>query len=73
MIGYGGSGEISRRKATTGGFFMKAHICVDASGLVHTVIGTASNVAGVTLAPALVHGGRDRSLGDAGSAQIAPA
>jgi IS5 family transposase len=39
-------------------FGMKAHIGVDAaSRLVHTVIGTAGNVADVTQAHALLHGG----------------
>ena len=38
-------------------FGMKAHIGVDvASGLVHTVVGTAGNVADVTQAHALLHG-----------------
>ena len=38
-------------------FGMKAHIGVDAaSGLVHTVIGTAGNVSDVTQAHALLHG-----------------
>jgi transposase, IS5 family len=48
-------------------FGMKAHIGVDAaSGLVHTVIGTAGNVADVTQAHALLHGGEIAALGDAG-------
>jgi hypothetical protein len=38
-------------------FGMKAHIGVDAaSGLVHTLVGTAGNVADVTQAHALLHG-----------------
>jgi IS5 family transposase len=46
---------------------MKAHIGVDAaSSLVHTVIGTAGNVADVTQAHALLHGGEIAALGDAG-------
>ena len=48
-------------------FGMKAHVGVDAaSGLVHTVIGTAGNVADVTQAHALLHGGETVALGDAG-------
>jgi len=46
---------------------MKAHVSVDAaSGLVHTVIGTAGNVADVTQAHALLYGGETVVLGDAG-------
>jgi IS5 family transposase len=48
-------------------FGMKAHIGVDAaSGLVHTVNGTAGNVADVTQAHALLHGDERAALGDAG-------
>ena len=48
-------------------FGMKAHVGVDAtSGLVHTVIGTAGNVADVTQAHALLHGDEVAALGDAG-------
>ena len=48
-------------------FGMKAHIGVDAnSGLVHTVIGTAANVADVTQAHALLHGNETAVFGDAG-------
>ena len=48
-------------------FGMKAHIGVDAaSGLVHTVVGTAGNVADVTQAHALLHGDEVAALGDAG-------
>lgn len=48
-------------------FGMKAHIGVDAaSGLVHTVVGTAGNVADVTQAHALLHGDEIAVLGDAG-------
>jgi IS5 family transposase len=48
-------------------FGMKANIGVDAaSGLVHTVIGTAGNVADVTQAHALLHGDERAALGDAG-------
>jgi IS5 family transposase len=46
---------------------MKAHIGVDtASGLVHTVVGTAGNVPDVTQAHALLHGDENAPLGDAG-------
>lgn len=48
-------------------FGMKAHVGVDAtSGLVHTVIGTAGNIADVTQAHALLHGDETAALGDAG-------
>jgi IS5 family transposase len=48
-------------------FGMKAHIGVNAaSGLVHTVVGTAGNVSDVTLAHALLHGEESAALGDAG-------
>ena len=48
-------------------FGLKAHIGVDAaSGLVHTVIGTAGNVADVSQAGALLHGDEVAAMGDAG-------
>ena len=48
-------------------FGMKAHIGVDVdSGLVHTLVGTAANVADVTQAHALLHGEERDVLGDAG-------
>ena len=48
-------------------FGMKAHIGVDAaSGLVHTVVGTAGNVSDMTQAHALLHGDETAALGDAG-------
>jgi IS5 family transposase len=48
-------------------FGMKAHVGVDAaSGLVHTVVGTAGNVADVTQAHALLHGDESAAFGDAG-------
>ncbi len=48
-------------------FGMKAHVGVDAaSGLAHTVIGTAGNVSDVTQACALLHGDESAALGDAG-------
>ncbi len=48
-------------------FGLKAHIGVDsASGLLHTVIGTAGNVSDVTQAHALLHGDEVAAMGDAG-------
>jgi len=48
-------------------FGMKAHVGVDmATGLVHSVVGTAGNVADVVQAHALLHGGEKAVLGDAG-------
>ena len=48
-------------------FGMKAHIGVDAaSGLVHSLIGTAGNVADITQAHALLHGEERHAHGDAG-------
>ena len=44
-------------------FGMKAHIGVDvASGLVHTVVGTAANEADITQTAALLHGAGGRCL-----------
>lgn len=55
------------KKGNAWHFGMKAHIGVDASsGLVHTVIGTAGNVADVAQAHALLHGAETFALGDAG-------
>ena len=55
------------RKGNDWHFGLKAHIGVDAaSGLVHTVIGTAGNVSDVTQAHALLHGDEVVVLGDAG-------
>ena len=48
-------------------FGMKAHIGVDAqSGLVHTVTGTAANVADISQAHALLHGQEKKVHADAG-------
>jgi IS5 family transposase len=48
-------------------FGMKAHIGVDAdSGLVHSVVGTAANVADVTQVDQLLHGEETHTAGDAG-------
>lgn len=55
------------KKGNNWHFGIKAHIGVDAaSGLVHTVVGTAGNVADVTQAHALLHGQETIALGDAG-------
>jgi IS5 family transposase len=46
---------------------MKAHAGVDmATGLVHSVVGTAGNVSDVTQTHALLHGDKKAVLGDAG-------
>lgn len=47
-------------------FGMKAHIGVDMTGIVHTVVGTAANVHDVTQAHALLHGEEEMVLGDSG-------
>lgn len=53
-------------------FGMKAHVGVDmASGLVHTIVGTAGNVADVSQAHALLHGEEEVALGDAGYQGVA--
>lgn len=53
-------------------FGMKCHVGVDmATGLVHTVVGTAGNVSDVTQAHALLHGGEKIVLGDAGYQGVA--
>jgi IS5 family transposase len=55
------------KKGNAWHFGMKAHIGVDAqSGLVHSVIGTAANVADITQAGALLHGDEEHAFGDAG-------
>lgn len=55
------------RKGNQWSFGMKAHIGVDRdSGLVHTVVGTAANVADVTQTAALLHGAEQVVHGDAG-------
>ena len=55
------------RKGNAWHFGMKAHIGVDlGTGLVHTVVGTAANVADVAQAHALLHGEEKLGLGDAG-------
>ncbi len=48
-------------------FGMKAHVGVDAaSGLVHSVVGTAANESDVSQAHALLHGHEEHAFGDAG-------
>ena len=48
-------------------FGMKAHIGTDAeSGLVHSVIATAANIADINVAAALLHGEETAAFGDAG-------
>ena len=60
------------RKGKQWYFGMKAHIGVDlGSGLVHTVVGTAANVADVAQAHALLHGQEKLGLGDAGYQGVA--
>src|SRR6201996_1778804 len=55
------------RKGNQWYFGMKAHVGVDAeSSLVHSVIGTAANVADVTKAHELLHGSETVAFGDAG-------
>lgn len=55
------------RKGNQWYFGMKAHVGVDAeSGLVHSVIGTAANIADVTQAHDLLHGREKVVFGDAG-------
>ena len=46
---------------------MKAHIAVDAaSGLMHTVVGTAANISDINIAGALLHGEEHAAFGDSG-------
>ncbi|CAM4022218.1 Transposase DDE domain protein [compost metagenome] len=48
-------------------FGMKSHIGVDAeSGLVHSLVGTAANVADITQVDQLLHGEETYVCGDAG-------
>ena len=55
------------KKGNAWHFGRKAHIGVDlGTGLVHTVVGTAANVADVAQAHALLHGEEKLGLGDAG-------
>ena len=60
------------RKGNAWHFGMKAHIGVDlGGGLVHTVVGTAANVADVSQAHLLLHGEEKLGLGDAGYQGVA--
>ena len=60
------------KKGNAWHFWMKAHIGVDAeSGLVHTVVGTAANVADVTRAQDLLHGDEEDVFADAGYQGVA--
>lgn len=53
-------------------FGKEAHVGIDmATGLVHTVVGTAGNVYDVTQAHALLHGGEKAVLGEAGYQGVA--
>jgi IS5 family transposase len=55
------------RKGNNWYFGMKAHIGVDAaSGLVHTVVGTAANVNDLNVAAQLLHGQEEAVFADAG-------
>src|SRR3546814_15302954 len=60
--------EMHQTKKGNNYFFgMKAHIGVDLhTGLVHSVVGTAANVADVTQVDGLLHGEEELVLGDAG-------
>jgi len=52
------------KKGSTWLFGIKAHVAVDAeSGLVHSVVGMAANVADVTQAGALLHGDETHAFG----------
>src|SRR4051812_18848002 len=56
-----------RPRRATNGTLAKAHIGVDvASGLVHTVTGTAANEADIAQTAALLHGEEEDVFGDAG-------
>ena len=60
------------RKGNTWHFGMKAHIGVDlGTGLVHTVVGTAANVADIAEAHHLLHGEEKLGLADAGYQGVA--
>ena len=55
------------RKGKQWYFGMKAHVGVDAaSGVVHTLTGTAANVADITETHCLLHGQEKRGQGDSG-------
>jgi IS5 family transposase len=54
------------RKGNEWHFGMKAHVGSDLRGLVHTVVGTAANVADIACANQLLHGEEKTGHGDAG-------
>ena len=54
------------KKGNAWHFGMKAHVGTDLQGVVHTVIGTAANVADVTCAHQLLHGAEKSASVDAG-------
>ncbi|MHA6912378.1 IS5 family transposase [Ralstonia pseudosolanacearum] len=55
------------KKGNAWHFGMKSHVGVDAaSGLVHSVVGTAANESDVSQAHALLHGHEEHAFGDAG-------
>jgi transposase, IS5 family len=55
------------KKGNAWHFGRKAHIGVDAqSGLVHTIVGTAANVADISQAHTLLHGEEKNAHADAG-------
>jgi IS5 family transposase len=54
------------KKGNAWHFGMKAHVGSDMSGVVHTVVGTAANVADIACANQLLHGEETTGHGDAG-------
>lgn len=54
------------KKGNTWHFGMKAHVGSDLGGLVHTVVGTAANVADIACASQLLHGKEKTGHADAG-------
>jgi len=54
------------KKGNTWHFGMKAHVGTDMQGLVHTVVGTAANVADIACASQLLHGEEKTRHADAG-------
>jgi IS5 family transposase len=54
------------KKGNAWHFGMKAHVGTDTQGLVHTVVGTAANVADVACASQLLHGEEKTGHADAG-------
>src|SRR5258707_14054207 len=61
------SRRCTRPRRATSGTSMKAHVGVDvASGVVHTVVGTAANEADINQTAALLHGQEEAVFADAG-------